>query len=375
MASMKRAFLVAVGACAWVGCGDVQEARSVGGATQQAIINGAACDEATEPTAVAIMLDADVESQVIGNVTQRAPSCTGTLVAPDVVLLAAHCVDPDILNQQLFGLGEFTRIDYWVTSEADLGRYTTGEALELPEDAIRASGYVMHPDFDINEFSAVNGPGNFKDVALLFLDEPSDLPVEPMITQAEAAAELVEGATLAIAGWGQNTPERSNPLQPPAPGSVGIKQCGVSTLNELGEFEFQVGDGEDSVRKCHGDSGGPSYLTLQGGGRRVVGITSHAYDESDCLKGGVDTRVDVYRTWIDAEMNKACDDGVRVACDAPSPNEGEGEGEGTGAVEGEGDDDGGDEGGNNPDGCPGCTQTGHATWLVFGAVLLRRRRP
>ena len=50
---------------------------------------------------------------------------------------------------------------------------------------------------------------------------------------------------------------------------------------------------------------------------RVIGITSHAYDESDCQKGGVDTRVDSWLEWIDTQMVAACDSGSRTVCDTP----------------------------------------------------------
>ena len=39
-----------------------------------------------------------------------------------------------------------------------------------------------------------------------------------------------------------------------------------------------------------------------GDGYRVIGVTSHAYDESDCNEtGGVDTRSDYFLDWIEAE--------------------------------------------------------------------------
>jgi MYXO-CTERM domain-containing protein len=51
---------------------------------------------------------------------------------------------------------------------------------------------------------------------------------------------------------------------------------------------------------------------------RLIGVTSHAYDNSDCdEKGGVDTRVDHYLAWIDAEMSARCADGTRSWCDEP----------------------------------------------------------
>ena len=49
---------------------------------------------------------------------------------------------------------------------------------------------------------------------------------------------------------------------------------------------------------------------------RVIGVTSHAYDASDCeSKGGVDTRVDAYLDWIESELVSRCEDGSRAWCD------------------------------------------------------------
>ena len=49
---------------------------------------------------------------------------------------------------------------------------------------------------------------------------------------------------------------------------------------------------------------------------RIVGVTSHAYDTTDCWEtGGVDTRVAAYLDWIDEEMRDACESGVREWCE------------------------------------------------------------
>ena len=59
---------------------------------------------------------------------------------------------------------------------------------------------------------------------------------------------------------------------------------------------MQIGSGSETSRKCHGDSGGPTYMdvtTTSDVKQRVIGVTSHAYDESDCAKGGIDTRIDL----------------------------------------------------------------------------------
>ena len=79
--------------------------------------------------------------------------------------------------------------------------------------------------------------------------------------------------------------------------------CGKTKINELGEFEMQIGSDEKSTRKCYGDSGGATYLTLPNGELRLVGVTSHSYDSEGCSKGGIDTRVDAYLDWIHAQLD------------------------------------------------------------------------
>jgi len=83
---------------------------------------------------------------------------------------------------------------------------------------------------------------------------------------------------------------------------------------------MQIGGDTETTRKCHGDSGGPTYLevdTPHDEASRVIGVTSHTYDAEDCNKGGVDTRVDAYLDWIDDELRAACEDGTRSWCDEP----------------------------------------------------------
>lgn len=287
---------------------------------EQAIINGELCGPAEQPTAIAILLDATVDFGFGGGAQDiTAVMCTGTLIAPDVVLTAAHCTDPTGIT---FGFGEVQRAEFYISFESDLSAYAEqqgqGAPLEIPASAIPVRELVAHEEFRLDAFNAgVNGPGDFNDVALLFLATAID-GVEPevVITAAEAS-QLVAGKPVEIAGWGQQTPQ-ADIFTPPPPGTVGKKVCGTSTINEVGDFEMQIGGDETTTRKCHGDSGGPTYLTIDTAHertRRVVGITSHAYDQSDCAKGGVDTRVDVWLPWIEEHMAARCADGSRVWCE------------------------------------------------------------
>jgi hypothetical protein len=320
---------------------------------------------------VAIMIDASITFGQGQPLELTQVSCTGTLIAPDVVLLAAHCLD---LSTLTFGFGEVERAEFYVSFEADLSRFAGEQSLPIPASAIPTVGRAVHPDFDINSLGQGTS-GIESDIALLFLAAPvDDILPEVVISKAEGG-QLSDGDAVTIAGWGQQV-ATSSPFEPPPEGSVGIKVCGASTIEELGEALMQIGDAAESTRKCHGDSGGPTYTevtTTSSIKRRVIGVTSRAYDQSDCARGGVDTRIDFYLGWLDDQMKAACANDTRVWCDIDGVLSaedvlalagGEGEGEGQGDLE-------------DPVGCPAGCSTGLDAGLwggVLGLLALRRRR-
>ena len=197
-------------------------------------------------------------------------SCSGVLVAPNVVLTAGHCE------------GNLT----WVTlgtSDYDVG----GETLPIAEAH-------THPDY----------LGTY-DVTVLILGE--DATVAPRAIALDCVVEdsLIVGAPVAVVGFGATDPwaaqwgtvlqEAFTEVVDPVCADLSADcNAAVSPGGEL----IAGGDGVDS---CSGDSGGPLYL-LTPSGDYLVGLTSRGVvpAPTPCGGGGIYVRVDAVVDWIEA---------------------------------------------------------------------------
>lgn len=259
------------------------------------IINGQDADEAIWPQTGGML--AEIEGYGVPLLM-----CSSTLIAPDVVLLAAHCIDPNTLGGNIQQLG-WSRL-------ADLEAWGTGTAGDWPDDTVFVGDYVANDGFSLSSLGM--GLSENFDIGLLFLEEPVT-DVDPAILPTVAESDQIAvGGVVTVVGWGYQDQNGTE---------VGIKQVGDSDISDLAAYEFQVGAATEAVRKCHGDSGGPSFFDVTTDSpvkTRLIGVTSHTWDETDCsTTGGVDTRVDYYLDWIEEEMVQGCAGGARVWCDVP----------------------------------------------------------
>lgn len=285
------------------------------------IINGDAATEDDWPMTGGLLVSGTATVSGLEPVDGRALMCSSTLIAPDVVLLAAHCVDVegliDAAATQGYVVESYEDLELAFSREANLSRYDLMDSVvngvqDWPADVAFASEWIPHPDFDL--FTLQTGLADNADIALMFLEAPiAGLPLGVLPTEEEAE-QIEVGASVEIVGWGQQQ-------QDAVPGTVGEKVQATSFVAELNRFEMKIGEEYTDSRKCHGDSGGPTFMQVETTSAepwRLIGVTSHAYDTTDCnVTGGVDTRVDRYLSWIDEEMRSRCEDGSRSWCEEP----------------------------------------------------------
>jgi uncharacterized protein (TIGR03382 family) len=280
------------------------------GEESQPIINGEVCESEEMPTTVALLIDARVD---FGGKEYpiRTLLCTGTLIAPDTVLTAAHCVDDAALTG---GFGTVVSKTHYISRTQDLRQLLRMDQTlpALPSDARPVRSVVKHESFTLDVEGLPAGLSQFYDIGLVFLEEPVKNLEPAIVMTPEEAKGLGVGIDVQIAGWGQQTIDSEGP--------IGTKHCATAKIFEINDFEMQIGNEPSTARKCHGDSGGPTMISISTESRRkerVIGATSRAYDSSDCGKGGVDTLASAYYQWIDDKMTERCDVGQRAWCEVP----------------------------------------------------------
>jgi secreted trypsin-like serine protease len=181
------------------------------------IVNGAACT--ADRSAVVLLNVRDSGGSGLG-------SCSGTIIAPDAILTAAHCLD---------GGAGIVRV--WLGSGAE----------------ITAESFQFHPSYSPDSVTAL-------DVGIVRMAEDLPRAPIPLLTGRDARV----GETAVLVGWGRD--------QSSVPSTL---RAGTATISAVRSLFLETQHTTNASSICSGDSGGPIMLQ-EGGGWAIAGISSAA---------------------------------------------------------------------------------------------------
>jgi secreted trypsin-like serine protease len=209
----------------------------------------------------------EIGRSVVTIVGSRGNFCSGTLIAPDLVLSAAHCVGPE---------ATYKIVEYGADRQPQL------------RDVKRVAD---HPGFDMKTMLAHRATA---DVSLLQLAAPKQHP-SPI---GAPSLPLAAGNTFGIAGVGVTV--RGDGKS----GGV-VRSADLVATGQPGTLQIRLVDpatqgARPGLGACTGDSGGPVFETQQGR-QVVIGLISWSTGPNNAGGcGGLTgvTPLTLYRDWI-----------------------------------------------------------------------------
>ena len=211
--------------------------------------------------------------------------CTGALVAPSVVLTAAHCAV--LLTTPQFPVSAFTV----GTGRLDLNDTTTGQVLGV-------NSVVIAPTWSPQT--------NVGDVALLQLSQPSSALTMPIAPQSDESVVNQPGTPIIVAGWGLTN--QAGPL----PDQLHWVDLSIQNDRYCGQ-QFVAPQTYDPVSMfcasqpgtmaaaCPGDSGAPAIVQWAPGQYEIVGVTSMKVGTT-CDPPDAFARITYASTWLASEI-------------------------------------------------------------------------
>jgi secreted trypsin-like serine protease len=218
---------------------------------------------------------------------QGSAICTGSLIAENVVLTAAHClaINPGekIINALIFFDKNLDHVMEQI-SKKDFSK------VRSINKVIRHKSYLTE-----------KGANNDLALARFAGKAPSDFQIAKMASPS-LERSLRSGTNVMLSGYGVSSYGLTGPGgQPDGDGDGILRQVDgirlVSFINSGKELLFDQTKGKGA---CHGDSGGPAYvidsITKK---QTLIGVTSRGTERRGlCNQQAIYSSVMAYSTWI-----------------------------------------------------------------------------
>jgi secreted trypsin-like serine protease len=202
--------------------------------------------------------------------------CGGSLIAPDLILTAAHCLE-GYSADEITVLAGATRVDLSRGQRRSVSSLTSHRR------------YNRNPAFDI---------------ALIEVNRSFRQNRRVQVIDLALGADVAAASTGTVAGWGDLSETNDTPVNRLRSAVVPLVDDATCQTAMAAEDEFirnasELCAGGTGTDSCYGDSGGPLVITGRDGEKKLAGVVSWGI-ECGGATPGVYAEVPAFARWIRA---------------------------------------------------------------------------
>lgn len=285
---MKKLTLLALLASQYlivVGCGEITHPNlALSVAALEGIVGGIELTQESELSKSVVLIRTRETS---GNDNEEFEICTGTPIANNIILTAAHCIGP------------VEKMDVLFSNDM---KDTTAEVLQV-ESVLKHRLYSGENSFDLASDHVDD------DIALIKIQGTIPLGYKTLgLANKPMRSKKFEVVSL---GYGRSTGVTNLP-EGESYGEGTLRMTVTAGKNFNPRFNFFLSDQTSGSGVCHGDSGGPA-LTKVDGEFQILGITKAIFSTNrtsasskvdGCKFSGMFMNIHYYQQWIADSMAK-----------------------------------------------------------------------